>query len=167
MQSKAGTVRQYLSKLPSERRNMIEAVRRVILANLDPDLEEGMQYGMIGYSVAHRVYPDGYHCDPRQPLPYAALASQKQYVSLHVMSVYSKPGEEQWVRDRWKAAGKKLDMGKGCIRFRKLDDLPLEAIGELFRRVSARDYVACYEAIRTRTKTTAKKTTKKAVEEKR
>lgn len=158
MQSKAATVKAYLAELPPDRRKAIEAVRKVILANLDPDIEEGMQYGMIGYAVPHRVYPDGYHCDPKQPLPYAGLASQKQYMSLYVMSVYSMPGEEKWVRERFEAAGKKLDMGKCCIRFKSLDDLPLDVVGELFRRVSAKDHIAFYESA---VKKTAKKTKKK------
>src|SRR6188474_3300651 len=89
MQSKAATVEQYLDELPEDRREAIAAVRRLILENLDEDFEEGMQYGMIGYYVPHHVYPAGYHCDPRQPLPFAALASQKNYMSLYLMSVYT------------------------------------------------------------------------------
>src|SRR5258707_3534246 len=88
MQSTATTVEQYLAGLPDDRRSAIEAVRNVILKNLDTDYEEGMQYGMIGYYVPHSVYPAGYHCDPRQPLPFAALASQKNYMSLYLMSLY-------------------------------------------------------------------------------
>ena len=84
MQSKATTVGQYLAELPADRRRAIEAVRKVILANLDRDYEEGMQYGMIGYYVPHRIYPAGYHCDPKQPLPFTALASQKNYLSLYL-----------------------------------------------------------------------------------
>lgn len=147
MQSKATTVRAYLAELPPDRRKAIEAVRKVILANLDKDIEEAMQYGMIGYAVPHRVYPDGYHCDPKQPLPFAGLASQKQYMSLYLMSVYAMPEEEQWLRDRWKAAGKKLDMGKCCIRFKSLDDVPLEVVGEAIRRVTAKDHIAFYESV--------------------
>ncbi len=146
MQSKATTVAAYLASLPEDRRAAIETVRQVILQNLDPEFEEGMQYGMIGYYVPHRVFPAGYHCDPKLPLGFAALASQKNYMSLYLMSVYGGGQEEKWLRAAWKKAGKKLDMGKCCIRFKRLDDLPLDIVGEAFRRVPARAYVAYYQA---------------------
>ncbi len=150
MQSKATTVRDYLAELPSDRRAAIEAVRKVVLENLDDDFEEGMQYGMIGYYVPHRVYPAGYHCDPRQPLPFAGLASQKNHMSLYLMSVYADGAEENWLRDRFAKAGKKLDMGKCCIRFKTLEDLPLSVIGEAVRRVTVKRHIEHYEsAIRT------------------
>lgn len=146
MQSKATSVAQYLAELPPERRPAIATVRKIILDNIDSDVEEVMQYGMIGYVVPHRVYPPGYHCNPAQPLPLAGLASQKQHMALYVMSTYNKPGEEGWLRGRFARAGKKLDMGKCCIRFKKLEDLPLDVIGELFRRVPTRAYIESYEA---------------------
>ena len=150
MQSKATTVEQYLSGLPEDRRKAIEAVRRVILENLDKDYEEGIQYGMIGYYVPHRVYPAGYHCDPKQPLPFAALASQKNYMSLYLMSVYGDTDHSKWFQDAWAKTGKKLDMGKSCIRFRKVDDLALDVIAETIRRVPARTYIAhCEAALKT------------------
>src|SRR2546422_9479863 len=113
MQSKASSVREYIDALPEDRRKTVEAVREVILKNLDKDYEEGMQYGMIGYYVPHRVYPPGYHCDPRQPLPFAALASQKNYMALYLMSIYS-PERARWFEEAWAKTGKKLDMGKCC-----------------------------------------------------
>jgi hypothetical protein len=131
--SKATTVKAYLAELPAERRSALSAVRKVILKNLDKDYEEGMQYGMIGYYVPHRVFPAGYHCDPKQPLPFAGLASQKNYMSLYLMS---------WFRKAWAKTGKKLDMGKACIRFKKLEDVPLEVIGEAIARVPAKKYIA-------------------------
>jgi len=146
MQSKATTVEQYLSGLPEDRRKAIEAVRRVILENLDKDYEEGIQYGMIGYYVPHRVYPAGYHCDPKQPLPFAGLASQKNYMSLYLMCVYGDTDHSKWFQDAWARTGKKLDMGKSCIRFKKLDDLALDVIAEAIRRVPARTYIAHCEA---------------------
>jgi len=146
VQSKASSVTAYLSELPADRREAISAVREVILKNLDKDFEEGMQYGMIGYYVPHRVYPAGYHCDPRRPLPFAGLASQKNHMSFYLMSVYGSSVEEKWLREQFAKAGKKLDMGKGCIRFRKLEDLPLDVIGEAIRRVSAKAYIAYYES---------------------
>ena len=157
MQSKAASVKDYLAGLPEDRRAAISAVRKVILENLDSDYEEGMSYGMIGYYVPHRVYPAGYHVDPKQPMPFAALASQKNYMSLYLMSLYCGCVEKDeaskhanWFRDEWAKTGKKLDMGKSCIRFRKLDDQPLELIGKAVKRVPAKTYIAYCEAARER-----------------
>lgn len=146
MQSKATTVDDYLKELPEDRRAAISKVRQVIRKNLPKGVAEGMQYGMIGYFVPHKVYPPGYHCDPKQPLPFAALASQKNYMSVYLCSLYQRPSEEGWVRERFAAAGKKLDMGKSCIRFKKLEDLPLDVVGEAVARFSVADYVSQYEA---------------------
>jgi hypothetical protein len=152
MQSKATTVEAYLLSLPEDRRAAISAVRQVILANLDASYEEGMQYGAIGYYVPHHVYPKGYHCDPKQALPFAHLASQKNYMSLYLMSVYVGGGDDSpghhanWFREAWAKTGKKLDMGKSCVRFKKLDDLPLDVIGEAIRRVPAARYIEVCEA---------------------
>lgn len=151
MQSKAATVSQYLAELPAYRRAAIEAVRDVIRRNLDTDCEEGMQYGMIGYYVPHRVYPAGYHCDPRQPLPMFGLASQKNYMSFYLMSVYcgcvdgKETEQARWFREAWAASGKKLDMGKVCIRFKSIAELALDVIGEAVRRVPTKMYIECYE----------------------
>jgi hypothetical protein len=153
MQSKAVTVEAYLRLLPDDRRLAIGAVRDVILKNLDSSYEEGMQYGMIGYYVPHRVYPRGYRCDPKQPLPFASLASQKNYMSLYLMSVYcgcvdDSPANEhaRWFREAWARTGKKLDMGKACIRFKKVESLALDVIGEAVKRVPASRYIEFCEA---------------------
>jgi len=146
MQSKATSVSQYLDELPPDRRAALDAVRATILANMDPQLEEGMQYGMIGYYVPHRVFPQGYHCDPKQPLPYAALASQKQHMSIYLMTSYMVGAEAEWLRETWTKAGKQLDMGQSCIRFRRIEDVPLEVLGEAIRRVSVADHLAYYTA---------------------
>ena len=162
MPSKATTVAQYLAELPSDRREALETVRKTILANLDRDYEEGMQYGMIGYYVPHTVFPPGYHCDPRQPLPFAGLGSQKNHMSLHLMCVYGHAGLTAWFQDAWKKTGKKLDMGKACVRFKRAEDLALDVIGEVIRRVPADKYIAFYEAnLRTmsKKKTASKKAT--------
>jgi hypothetical protein len=162
MQSKATTVAKYLAELPADRRAAVDAVRKTILKNLDKGFEEGMCYGMIGYYVPHSIYPAGYHCDPKQPLPYAGLASQKNYMSVYLMSVYAEGVEENWLRDQFKKAGKKLDMGKCCIRFKKLEDLPLDAIGEAIRRVPVKQCVAQYErAMLSMSKRAAKKSAAK------
>lgn len=144
MQSKSTTVAQYLAELPPDRRAAIEAVRAVVLRNLDKDYEEGLSYGMIGYFVPHRVFPAGYHCNPKMPLPFAGLASQKGHMSLHLMSAYSESAEGRWLSEQFAKAGKTLDMGKCCIRFKRLEDLALEAIGEAIRRVPASVYVQRY-----------------------
>jgi hypothetical protein len=148
MQSKATTVEQYLAGLPDDRRRAIAAVREEILKNLDQDYKEGMQYGMIGYYVPHSVYPAGYHCDPRQPLPFAGLASQKNHMALYLMCVYGQGDHAKWFQQAWKKTGKQLDMGKSCVRFKKLEDLALEVIGEAIRRVPAKKYIAVYESAR-------------------
>lgn len=145
MQSKATTVKEYLTSLPEDRRKTIAAVRKVILRNLDKDYEEGMLYGAISYYVPHKVYPPGYHCDPKIPLPFAGLGSQKNYISLGMMCHYNDGAEDMWFRAAWAKSGKKLNMGKCCVRFRKIEDVPLDVIGEAIRRVPAKKYIAMYE----------------------
>ena len=155
MRSSAATVAQYLAALPPERREAVAAVREVILANLDPTYQEAMQYGMIGYAIPLSVYPPGYHTGPGQPLPFAALASQKHHLSLYLMGLYcgceDGPGgsltpQARWFRAAWERTGKRLDMGKACVRFRRLEDVPLEVVGEAIRRVPAALYLQRYQA---------------------
>jgi hypothetical protein len=161
MQDKATTVEQYLSGLAEDRREALEAVRQVVLKNLDKDYEEGIQYGMIGYYVPHRVYPAGYHCDPKQPLPFAGLASQKNHMSLYLMCIYGDSEQSQWFREAWAKSGKKLDMGKSCVRFKRLDDLALDVIAEAIKRVPAKRYIEhCEAAIKTMSKRSSKGTGK-------
>ena len=105
-----------------------------------------MQYGMIGYYVPHRVYPPGYHCDPKQPLPFLCLASQKNYLSLYLGCVYG-PEREKPFRAAWAKTGRKLDMGKSCLRFKKVEDLALDVIGESIRRLPARQFIEYYESV--------------------
>ncbi len=146
MQSKAATVEAYLASLPEDRRAAIQAVREVFLANLGPEFREGMQYGMIGYFLPHEVYPPGYHCDPKQPLPFAGLASQKNHMGLYLFCLYAGGEEEQRFRAAWEKTGKKLDMGKACIRFKKIEDVPLGVVGATVRRMTAKKFVAHYES---------------------
>ncbi|MEI7683579.1 MAG: DUF1801 domain-containing protein [Planctomycetota bacterium] len=169
MQSKATTVADYLNELAEDRRSALQAVRATLLKNLDADFEEGMQYGGIGYYVPHRIYPAGYRCDPTKPLPFAGLASQKRYMALYLMPLYGAVGAdrceggndyERWFRDAWAKTGKKLDMGKVCIRFKKIEDVPLDVIGEAIRRVPAKAYIATYEALLPPPKASKKKPTK-------
>lgn len=147
MQSQAKTVAEYLKTLPEDRRKAIKAIRKAILDNLPKGYEEGMQYGMIGYFVPHKVYPDGYHCDPKQPLPFASLASQKNHMALYLMCIYGIDEQRDWFIKAWKKAGKKLDMGKACIRFKKLEDVPLEVVGQAIKRVPAKKYIEHYESV--------------------
>lgn len=163
MQSKATTVQEYIAGLPADRKTAIEAVRKIILANLDSGFEEGMQYGMIGYFVPHSLLPEGYHCDPSQPLNFAALASQKNYMSLYLMSNYGNEGELEWFTAEWAKSGKKLDMGKSCIRFRKLEDLALDVIGKAIKRVKTKKYIEQYRTyLASQAKDKSTNTTKKA-----
>src|ERR1700691_745313 len=143
MHSGAKSVADYLASLPADRRAAISAVRDAIRANLDADYEEGIQYGMIGYYVPHRVFPAGYHTDPTQPLPFAALASQKNHMALYLMGVYcgctegpkGETSDAKWFREAWERTGKKLGMGKACVRFKKLDDGALDVVAHAMRRV--------------------------------
>jgi hypothetical protein len=146
MQSKATTVREYLAQLPADRKATLEAIRATIVEYMDKSLEEGMQYGMIGYYVPHRLFPAGYHCDPKQPLPFAGLASQKNYCSLYLMPVYGDSEIAAWFTAAWKATGRKLDMGKACIRFKRLEDVPLDVLAALLRRTTVKGYIARYQA---------------------
>lgn len=148
MQSQATSVEQYLAELPMDRRESIKRLRTLILQNIDPLFEEGMQYGMIGYYVPHSIFPGGYHCDPTQPLPYLCLASQKNYMSLYMNSIYTEEPLLNWFVQAWSRTGKKLDMGKSCIRFKKIEDLALDVISEAIRRVPLEKHVAAYLAVR-------------------
>lgn len=157
MQSKAPTVAKYLASLPADRRAAVEQVRAVILKNLGKGYAEGMTYGMIGYFVPHSVYPPGYHCDPRQPLPFAGLASQKQHMSMYLMCIYSDAKREAELRAAFAKAGKKLDMGKACIRFKRVEDLELAAIGKMIRDTPVKEYVARYESLLAQSASSRKK----------
>ncbi|MEE2888518.1 MAG: DUF1801 domain-containing protein [Planctomycetota bacterium] len=146
MPSKPSSVKEYLAQLPEDRREAIEALRKVIRKNIDKKFEEGIQYGMPSYYLPHSVYPNGYHCDPKQPLPFASLSSRKGHIGLHLFCVYTDAELQDWFSSEWKKSGKKLDMGKSCVRVKTLDDVPLDVVGKLFKRVKAKDFVASYEA---------------------
>lgn len=143
--SQAPTPEAYLDELEPERRAALRQVVEVIRSNLPPGYEEGMQYGMIAWYVPLERLPDTYN---GKPLAYVALASQKRYMSLYLNHVYGDALTEQWFRDAVAAAGKQLDMGKACVRFRRLDDLPLDVIGEAVARTPVERYVDAYLAVR-------------------
>ncbi len=147
MTSAAKTVDEYLAALPADRQAAITKVREVILASLPKGYEERMQYGMISYVVPHSLYPAGYHCEPKQALTMASLGSQKNHMALYLMSAYGHQETREWFEKAYRASGKKLDMGKACVRFRKLDDLPLEVIGQAIARVPVKKYIESVEAV--------------------
>jgi uncharacterized protein YdhG (YjbR/CyaY superfamily) len=147
MQSKAETVEQYLAELPEERQAAMRKLREVILKNLPKGFEEAMGYGMMGYQVPHTIYPAGYHCNPKQALPFMGMASQKNNISFYHMGIYAKPDLLEWfVSEFPKHSDRKLDMGKSCIRFKKPEHIPYALIGELVTKMSVADWIACYES---------------------
>ena len=147
MQSSAKSVQEYLKELPADRREAINAVRGVILANLPKGYVECMSYGMIGYVVPHSIYPKGYQCNPKVPLPFVNLGSQKNHMALHLMCCYCDPKLKAWFEKAWKDTGKKFDMGGGCVRFRKLEDVPLEVIGQLVASLPVDVYIRRIEKV--------------------
>jgi len=145
MQSKARTVNAYIDSLPDDRKQIISDMRKAILKNLPKGFEETMQYGMISYVVPHKTYPAGYHCNPKDPLPFMSLASQKNHIALYHMGVYQ-GALYDWLVSAWKkSSDKKLDMGKSCIRFKKAEDVPLKLIGELSGKVTPKQWIDVYE----------------------
>lgn len=148
IQSAADTPEAYLAELPDERRPAVERLRAAILDNLPAGFEETMSYGMIGYVVPHALYPDGYHCNPEQPLPFMSLANQKQYVAVYHMGIYTDEDLMRWFKDAYRARAEgRLDMGKSCIRLRKPDQAPFELFGELASKMTPQDWIDRYEAV--------------------
>lgn len=145
MRSEAKTVQDYLKELPESRRDAIQAVRDVILKNLPSGYEEAMNWGMITYQVPLDVYPDTYN---KQPLMYAALASQKNHMAVYLMGIYMDDADRDQFFEAYKATGKRLDIGKSCVRFRKLEDLPLELIGPAIAAMPADEFVRRAKALR-------------------
>jgi hypothetical protein len=145
VQSKAPTVAAYLKSLPAEGRKAVGAVRKAVRAHLPAGYAETMQYGMITYVVPLKLYPAGYHTGKGGPLPYTALALQKNHLSVYLMGCYGSKADEAWLKREFKARGKKLDMGKSCLRFKTLEDVPLDVIGAAVARWPVKDYIAKYE----------------------
>jgi len=146
MAAKPSTAKEYLDSLPEDRRAAIRQVRAAVNQGLPKGYREGIQYGMIGWFVPHSLYPDGYHCDPKQGVPFAALASQKNYMSLYLMCIYGDEKHRAWFEKEWAKSGKKLNMGKSCVRFKRVEELPLELITEAVRRVPVDAFLSHYEA---------------------
>lgn len=140
------SVKEYLERLPEERREAVERLREMILANLPKGFEETISYGMISYVVPHSIYPKGYHVNPEEPLPFISLASQKNHIAVYHSGVYMIPELEEWFRDEYaRRVDTKLDMGKSCIRFRNPKKIPYDLLEELMNKVSVEEYVDLYE----------------------
>lgn len=146
MQSKATTPDQYLAELPEDRKVAMEKLRNIALKNLPKGFKEVMSYGMLGYVVPHETYPNGYHCTPELPLPFFNIASQKNSINIYHMVLYGDKKMHDWfVAEYPKYCKSKLDMGKSCIRFKKMDDIPYDLIGELLTKVTVEDWIELYE----------------------
>ena len=146
MTSNSKTVDEYVDSVPADRKEAIAKLRKVIKKNVPKGFSEVMGYGLPGYVVPHKLYPEGYHCDPKLPLPFMGFASQKNFVALYHMGIYSDEKIMKWFIDEYpKHCKTKLDMGKSCIRFKKVDDIPFELIGELAKKMSVEDWIETYE----------------------
>lgn len=146
MQSSAKTVEDYLNELPEDRFVPMKKLRETILNNIPEGFSEGMGYGMMGWDVPHSIYPSGYHCNPKQPLPFAGIASQKNSINFYHMGIYANPELLDWfVNEYPKHCKTKLDMGKSCVRFKKMDQIPYALIGELMSKMTTDDWIRLYE----------------------
>ena len=153
MESKAISVERYFADLPEDRQNPMAELRNVIKKNLPKGFEECMSYGLVGYVVPLKTYPAGYHCDPKLPLSFMSLGSQKNFIVIHHMGVYANKELLDWfVNEYPKHSKKKLDMGKGCIRFKNMDDIPYKLVGELASKVSPKQWIEWYEKVLNRNK---------------
>lgn len=142
----ASTVQEYLDTLPPERRPAVERLRAEILAHLPAGYQEGIQYGGIGYYVPHALYPFGYHCDRAQPVPFVGIVSQKSHIGLYLFCIYLDPELTAWFMSEYAKTGKKLDMGKGCVRFKKPEEIPFQLVGQTVARAPMDAFLAHYEA---------------------
>ncbi|KIC91476.1 DUF1801 domain-containing protein [Flavihumibacter sp. ZG627] len=144
--SQASTPLEYISELPEERQVVIKKLRNEIKKNLPEGFEEVMSYGMIGYVVPHSLFPQGYHCDPRLPLPFIAIAAQKNHFAVYHMGIYADPILLEWFQKEYmKQATIKPDLGKSCLRFKKAEHIPYELLGELSSKMTVEDWIAIYK----------------------
>lgn len=147
MQSNAATPDEYIAGLPEDRKDVMTKLRSAIKKNIPKGFEEEMGYGNLGWVVPHSLYPAGYHCDPKQPLPFLGIASQKNHIAVYHMGIYSSPEMLEWFNTQWpKHSSKKLDMGKSCIRFRKPADVTVALIGELASKMTPKEWIEIYES---------------------
>jgi uncharacterized protein YdhG (YjbR/CyaY superfamily) len=149
MQSNAPTPEAYIASLPPDRQSAIIALRHAILQNLPEGFKEQMHYGMLGYVVPHSLYPAGYHVTPTDPLPFMNLASQKNFIAVYHMGLYSDEKLVNWFAEEYaKVCKRKLDMGKGCIRLKKMEEIPVELIGELAGKITLQEWISIYERLK-------------------
>lgn len=147
MTYEAKTPEEYIAQVPDDRKAGLQKLREIINQNLPKGFEEGMQYKMIGYYVPHSIFPDGYHCNPKEPLPFMSFASQKNSINLYHMGIYAKKELLDWfVAEFPKHSKRKLDMGKSCIRFKNVDDIPFDLIGELCTKISVENWINTYKS---------------------
>src|SRR5690606_12503991 len=146
MQNDVTSVEEYLAQLPSERKQAMLKLRQLFLEKLPKGFTETISYGMISYVVPHSIYPKGYHCNTEQPLPFISIASQKNYIALYHMGIYASPALLTWFEDEYpKHCKNKLDMGKSCIRFKKIESIPYELIAQLLEKMSVKEWIEIYE----------------------
>lgn len=147
MQSAVETVDKYVAMVPNDRKAALTKLRQAILNNLPPGFEETMNYGMIGYVVPHSLYPAGYHCDPQLPLPFMNLGSRKNYLAVYHMGIYGMESLHSWLTEEYKKrCHKRPDMGKSCIRFKKIDSIPFTLIGDLAGKITVEEWIFFYES---------------------
>ena len=147
MQSTAATPQEYLASLPEDRKAAMQKLRDTIVAHLPEGFKEGMGYGMLCWAVPHSVYPAGYHCDPKTPLPFLSIASQKNFIALYHMGLYADKAINDWfVAEYPKYVKNKLDMGKGCVRFKNVSLIPYELIGQLVAKMTMQEWIERYES---------------------
>ena len=153
MQSNETTVEAYMAQLPDDRKAAMQELRAVIIQNLPAGFQEEMSYGMIGYVVPHSLYPKGYHCNSKLPLPFINLASQKNFIALYHMGMYANEALLNWFTSEYaKTSSSKIDMGKSCIRFKKMADIPVELIGQLAAKMTVEEWIQTYESAFVRSK---------------
>ena len=146
MQSDSKTPEEYINSLPEDRKETVKKLRNSVLEHLPTGFEEKMCYGMLGYVVPHSIYPSGYHCDAKQPLPFINIASQKNFIVIHHLGLYANKELLDWFLSEYpKHSTHKLDMGKGCVRFKKPEAIPYELIEQLVSKIEVSDWISCYE----------------------
>lgn len=147
MKIPAKSIKEYLENIPEERKPFVNQLRKTVIDNIPEGFEEQLNYGMIGFVVPQSIYPDGYHCNPKLPLPFINIASQKNFISLYHMGIYANPELMKWFVEEYpKHCKRKLDMGKSCIRFKKMEEIPFELIGQLIQKMTVKEWIDIYES---------------------
>ena len=140
------TPAEYIAQLPADRQKIVEAIANTLSENLPEGFQQVMSYGMIGFVVPHSIFPDGYHCNPKLPLPFINIGSTKAHIALHQMGLYGSTALLDWFQSEWpKHSIKKIDMGKGCVRFKKAEDVPLNLLAELAKKMTVNDWIQTYQ----------------------